>query len=349
MSGGDPRMAVVIITHNRREELLRTLGHLTRQPERPRALVVDNGCTDGTAQAVAREYPQVDVLRAGANLGAAGRTLGVRSVDLPYVAFWDDDTWWEAGALARAADCFDAHPRLAVLTGRTLVGPANEEDAICAELRNSPLPVEPGMPGVPLLGFLAGASMVRRAAFLQAGGFDPRVNLGGEEEWLAAEFAARGWWLCYVPEVVIHHHPSERRNSRLRRSRELRNALWFAWLRRPLSSALRRTFWLTRSAPRDRVSLRAFATAIAGLPWVLRERRVLPREVERRFRILDAAQMAERSRNGRRVGGVSPLLERTIRPASAGRQPPAPANNKGPASGGRQPPVPAKHEVPVRR
>jgi hypothetical protein len=49
MSTGDPRLAVVMITHNRRAEVLRSLAHLSELPERPRIVVVDNGSTDGTA------------------------------------------------------------------------------------------------------------------------------------------------------------------------------------------------------------------------------------------------------------------------------------------------------------
>src|SRR5262245_15594133 len=106
MDGVDPRVSVVIITHNRKEEVLTTLGHLSRLPERPPILLVDNGSSDGTAAAVAAHFPGVQVVPAGGNLGAAGRNLGVRRAPTPYVAFCDDDTWWEPGALARAADLF---------------------------------------------------------------------------------------------------------------------------------------------------------------------------------------------------------------------------------------------------
>jgi GT2 family glycosyltransferase len=285
--GPDPRVAVVMITHNRRAEVLCSLGHLTRLPEAPPILVVDNGSTDGAAAAVAERFPQVEVLNAGSNLGAAGRTLGVRHVSAPYVALCDDDTWWEPGGLRRAADLFDAHPRLAILTARVLVGPENREDPICRELECSPLPRAPGMPGPALLGFLAGASVVRRGAFLEAGGFEPRMFLGGEEELLAADLVAAGWWLCYCPELIVHHHPSHVRDGHARRWHLLRNALWFAWMRRPLSSALRRTLRAARAAPWDRASLRGFTSALAGLPWVLSQRRVVPPTVERGLRLLD--------------------------------------------------------------
>jgi GT2 family glycosyltransferase len=279
-----------MITHNRREEVLTSLGHLTRLPEHPSLFVVDNGSSDGTAEAVLRRFPQIKVLAAGGNLGAAARNLGVRAVEAPYIALCDDDTWWAPGSLAHAAALFEAHPRLAVATARILVGSQEVEDPICAELERSPLPAEEGMPGAPLLGFMAGASMVRRSAFLAAGGFEPRFFIGGEEELLAADLVAAGWWLCYVPRLVVHHHPSTRRDASGRRWRLLRNALWSAWLRRPLSGVLRKTGRLVGSAPRTRETCRGLAAAVAGLPWVLRQRRVVPPEIERRLRLLEGSE-----------------------------------------------------------
>jgi GT2 family glycosyltransferase len=289
MTGADPRTAVVMITHNRRDEVLASLEHLTHLPEEPAILVVDNASTDGTAESVARRFPQVNILPAGGNLGAAARNLGVREAKSPYIALCDDDTWWEPGSLTHAADLFDRQPRLAVATARILVGPQEEEDPICTELANSPLPVEEGMPGPPLLGFMAGASVVRRSAFLAAGGFEPRFFLGGEEELLAADLVAAGWWLCYVPRLIVHHYPSTRRDGFSRRWHILRNALWSTWLRRPLSGVLRKTGHLVRSAPRTRETYRGLAAAVTGLPWVLRQRRVVPPSVERMFRLLESS------------------------------------------------------------
>src|SRR5690349_17400025 len=131
MSAADPRVAVVMITYNRRAEVLHSLGELALLPERPEIVVVDNGSIDGTAAAVARHFPHVRLVKAGANLGAAGRTLGVQHVEAPYVAFCDDDTWWEPGTLRHAADLFDARSRLALLTARVLVGREEREDPTC--------------------------------------------------------------------------------------------------------------------------------------------------------------------------------------------------------------------------
>ena len=54
-------------------------------------------------------------------------------------------------------------------------------------LRVVPNGVEPDLPGRSVLGFLACGAVVRRSAFVQAGGFDPVVHFGGEEERLALD------------------------------------------------------------------------------------------------------------------------------------------------------------------
>jgi GT2 family glycosyltransferase len=292
----EDRVTVVIITHNRRAELLRTLAHMTTLPDRAPVVVVDNASTDGTGDAVAERFGQVTLVRSTRNLGALARNVAVRDVTTPYVAFCDDDTWWEHGALCRAADLLDAHPGLASVTARILVTPDLVEDPITPELRDSPVPGPAWLPGPALLGVLAGASMFRVTAFREVGGFSARLWLGGEEELLALDLAARGWWMCWAEDVVIQHAPSKARDPRRRRQLGIRNTLWTAWLRRPWGSALRRTGTLLRSIPRDWASVTAVAEALGGLVWVLRERRVVPPEVERGLRLLEGPQRQSRAR-----------------------------------------------------
>jgi GT2 family glycosyltransferase len=282
-----PRVSVVMATRNRVGEAIASLRRLSELPERPPLVVVDNGSSDGTADAIRSELPGVRVIALGENRGSAARNLGVEACTTPYVAFADDDSWWAPGSLAAAERAFDAHPRLAAVSARVLVGPEEREDPVCAELDRSPLPVEPGSPGPAILGFLACALVVRRAAYLEVGGFDRRMMIGGEEQLLAADLASRGWALCYVRDLVVHHHPSASRSPQERRRNATRNALWFAWLRRPARTALARTAGLLRTAVRDRAAARGVVEAARAAPWVLQQRRVVPPAVERSLRMLD--------------------------------------------------------------
>jgi GT2 family glycosyltransferase len=294
--GTGERVTVVMITHNRRDEALSTLEHMTTLPDAAPIIVVDNASADGTAEAIAERYPAVELLAAAENLGAIGRNHAVACVRTPYVAFCDDDTRWQPGALTRAADLLDAYPLLGSVTGRCLVAPALTEDPITPELRESPVPGPDWLPGPALLGIMAGLTTVRVSAFHEVCGFCPRMWLGGEEELFALDLAANGWWMCWAEDVVIHHAPSRFRDARRRRQLGIRNTLWTLWLRRPVRSALRRTTMILRSAPKDAATVFAVLEALRAAPWVLRERRVVPSRVEHGLRLLEESQRTSAAR-----------------------------------------------------
>ncbi|GAA4931908.1 glycosyltransferase [Streptomyces coeruleoprunus] len=281
-----PRTTVVVITRDRRDQLLHTLDRLSRLPERPPLIVVDNASTDGTAEAVARHHPDARLLKPGRNLGAVGRTLGVREARTPYVAFSDDDSWWEPGALATAERVLDAHPRVGLLAATIHVANQNAPDPLNAELAASPLGHAADLPGPQVLGFLACAAVARREAFLAAGGYHPVVFFGGEEQLLAYDLTACGWAVCHCPEVRAVHRPvGGVRDGR--RAVMRRNAALTAWLRRPVRVALRQTGALVVAAPRDAEAREALRGLVARLPAALRARAPLPPDVEAAARRVD--------------------------------------------------------------
>ncbi|MEU4341869.1 glycosyltransferase [Nocardia sp. NPDC023852] len=284
------RITVVIITRDRREQLLETLAHMTTLADAAPIILVDNGSSDGTAEAVTAAFPTVRLIRSPDNLGAVARNIAVEQAVTPYVAFCDDDTRWQPGALTRAADLLDQYPALGSVTGRCLVAPDLHEDPITPELRDSPVPGPDWLPGPALLGVMAGLSAFRLSAFRQVGGFSRRLWFGGEEELLALDLAAHGWWMCWVEDMLIHHEPSHTRDATRRRGLGIRNTLWTLWLRRPARSAARRTAVVLRSAPADLTTAAAVLETLRGLPWVLRERKVLPPPVEAGLVLLEESQ-----------------------------------------------------------
>jgi GT2 family glycosyltransferase len=283
-------LSVVVATYNRRDELMQTLSRLTAMPERPAIVVVDNASRDGTADAVSAAHPEVRVIRARENLGCAGRNLGAEAVSTEYVAFCDDDMWWTDGSLARVVGLFDTRPALAVATARILVGDEGREDPVSRTMATSPMAELPEAPGARLvLGFIAGASVVRRAPFLAVGGFERRLLIDAEEELVGIDLMVAGWEMAYVPCAVVHHHPSNQREPDARRRRRLRNELWCAWLRSPPRDAVRvsaAVVWSARARPR---TLFGAVDALAGAGWVRRERRPMPREHSARLRSVRAA------------------------------------------------------------
>ena len=221
------RISVVVLTHNRAASVRETLCRLRALPECPRIVVADNASTDDTVPMIGHAFPGVCLVQCGSNSGAAGRNQAVACVDTEYVAFCDDDTWWEPGSLAHAVHVFDESPRVAVLNARIAVGVSGDTDPVCDVMRHSPLD-SAGLPGPELVGYMAGASVFRTAVFREAGGYAPRLFLGGEEELLALDVLARGHAIVYCDSLTVAHHPSTARDSALRRRLLARNAAWIA-------------------------------------------------------------------------------------------------------------------------
>jgi GT2 family glycosyltransferase len=149
--------------------------------------------------------------------------------------------------------------------------------------------------GMRLVGFLAGACVARRSAFIAGGGYDGRLFLGAEESLLALELLARGCEIAYFADVVAHHAPSASRDARRRRALLLRNEIQVAWLRRPLPRALA----ITRARLAEARRQGALGTVAGGclrmLPRIARERRVVPPLVEQALRRVEAQQGHARS------------------------------------------------------
>lgn len=274
----DARVSVVVLTHNRVFELERTIYHLRRLPERPRIIVVDNGSDDAAMVRRIARFGEVTLVRSDVNLGAAGRNLGVALVDTPYVAFCDDDTWWDPGSLSMTADLLDAHPSVALINARVLVGVHQKEDEACVRMGENRLGVT-GWPGVPLISFMAGAAIMRTDTYRAVGGYASQFFLGAEEALMGLDLASKGWHMLYVRDAIVHHHPSPSRDPAARKITLARNRLWLALLRLPMPDCCREIRTILRESTRQGVLLRVLSRAAMGLIWVMRNRNVVPTAV----------------------------------------------------------------------
>lgn len=129
------RLSIVIVTHNRRETLLATLGRLRDNPSLPHdameVLVVDNGSTDGAPDAVeafaagraGEPAPRfaVRVIRRPRNEGVAARNHAFAVASGKYVALIDDDSYPLEDALGRAMARMDEAADVGAVGGRVLL------------------------------------------------------------------------------------------------------------------------------------------------------------------------------------------------------------------------------------
>lgn len=277
------RLTVVLLTHDCARWIERTARKLL-ELDVP-VIAVDNASSDSTVACLRRLG--IPVVALATNVGAAARNLGAERATTPYVAFCDDDGWYESPGLAHAIELFDRHTSLAVVNARILVGAEERLDPISHEMQHSPLTDEgEHIPGKVLVGFMAGAVVVRRAAFLEVGGYDRRFFMGGEEETVAVPLLRRGWRMRYVPSVVVHHYPSGANAPKLRHF-GVRNTLVNAWLHRPVRSAISWTAFIVRTTPSRTALALGLLLFVRDTPWIARERAVISEELEQVLHLLE--------------------------------------------------------------
>jgi len=269
---------VVVATRNRAGLVVDTVGRLLADADDWPVIVVDDASDDDTSQRLDCCFGgSITIIRLERNARAAARNEGVRAATTELVAFADDDSWWAPGSLCRAADVFAADERVGLVAATVIMEPKHVPAPIVEAYRESALPATAHGPSV--LGFLACGAIVRRAAYLDVGGFHPLLGIGGEEALLAMDLRAAGWTLVHVPDVLAHHQ-SANTGREGRAATVIYNELVVQWLRRPVRTAVASTLRTVRAAVDDTESRRALRRLLAQAPLLLHDRRPLPDDVE---------------------------------------------------------------------
>lgn len=255
MSAPRPTVSIAILNYQRREALRHALDAARRQRYPAELLAVDNGSTDGSAEMVRDEFPDVHLVRLPANIGAAARNAGVEAAKGEVVFTLDNDVRFTTpDGVERALEAFARHPRAAVVNF-AILGP---DGHLSRRDWCHPRDVDTWGGHEFLSDYvLEGASACRREAFLAVGGYWPPFFIGHEGWDLALRLLDAHWDLVYTPDVRVCHlvDPSVRPSGRIYYT-FTRNAVWVALRNYPAGPAL-------ASMGRD-LALMGFAAARAG-------------------------------------------------------------------------------------
>jgi len=216
----DPLIYTIIISNNRRDDLLACLVSLRAAGcANQRVCVLDNGSTDGSVEAIRALFPEVEVIVLRRNLGYAGNN----NVGIVYALYqgadWifllNDDTILAPGCISTLLELGQNDP------GVGAVGPlvlhyddreviqsaggmmdgflrpthlAANQPALCA-------PTEPGE-----VDWISGcALLVRAAAVREAGLMDERYFLYWEETEWCLRIREAGWRIVMEPRARLWH------------------------------------------------------------------------------------------------------------------------------------------------
>jgi len=219
-----------VIVSYRCEALLRDcLESLRSHPPSARMLVrvVDNASGDGTAEMVAREYPEVELMVNSSNKGfSAANNTAIRAGAAPFVLALNPDTQVTAGALDTMLEVMEENPEAGV-AGPELALPDGGLDH--AARRSFPTPLSalghftglgrrankpgsrlaayraPGIERGPLDAVNGAFMLMRRAALEEVGLFDEGYWMYMEDLDLSYRLREAGWLTWFEPSVTVTH------------------------------------------------------------------------------------------------------------------------------------------------
>lgn len=107
-----PSVSVIIPTFNRSRKLVRALRSVMKQRFRDyEVIVVDDGSSDDTYQALTSYMPMIRYVRQQVNRGvSAARNSGIRRASAPWIAFLDSDDYWLEDKLAVQMEYLERNP-----------------------------------------------------------------------------------------------------------------------------------------------------------------------------------------------------------------------------------------------
>ena len=188
-----PFLSFLISTYNRREVLLNTLEKLREVDRDSRLiteiLVVDNASTDGTADAVASQFPEVRLFREKKNRGVSPKNVGLAEATGRFVIFLDDDSYPDANSV---------RTMIRIFSGRSEVGLAIVFDVVLPDGSHECKRLYPKV-------FIGCGTGFRRDALADAGGLPENYFMQAEEYALSMRLLRRGWDVRRYDDLHVTH------------------------------------------------------------------------------------------------------------------------------------------------
>ena len=223
-SDNSKTVAIVVLNYNGKDLVLECLRCLmTTDYEVAKIVVVDNGSSDGSVEAIKRFFPSVRVIGNRHNAGVAGgRNLGLNWVKAniapTYVIFLDNDTQVEPASVGSMIDVADRHPGIGMVApkafrqrgDRRLLSAGGMHfnpytgglrDVATGECDRGQYDQIRDIQACPGFAFL-----VRTTVFDKIGGFDDNFNpYGWEDVDLSLRASQAGYRIVYAPHSVVYH------------------------------------------------------------------------------------------------------------------------------------------------
>lgn len=217
-----PDVSVVVVNWNRRELLMACLGSLLLQEGTSfEIIVVDNGSTDGSVDAVEELAANVKIpiklIRNSVNYGfCRANNQGIHAARGEYIALLNNDAEAQHGWLAALMRAIGNRQRVGMVAAKILV---YEDSARIDKVGHLIWPdgqnrgrgtgeIDTGQYDSEenVLWPDGCAALYRKSMLDQIGGFDEELFAYGDDAELGLRARIAGWECVYTPEAVVRHH-----------------------------------------------------------------------------------------------------------------------------------------------
>lgn len=220
-----PSVTIVVVNYNGREPLercLRSIALLNYPRKSFRAVVVDNGSTDGSTTLVTSDFPWVELIQLPENLGfAAANNRAMTGADSEYVALLNNDARVDPSWLAELVAA-SLEPAVGACTSKILLDQAQwplVQNAGTRLLRNGSCADRGSLGGdrgyerdrgqydglEEVFSFCGAAALLKREMLRDVGLFDDTFFMYYEDVDLSWRARTKGWQVIYVPTAVAYH------------------------------------------------------------------------------------------------------------------------------------------------
>ncbi|HEX2866163.1 MAG TPA: glycosyltransferase [Ignavibacteriales bacterium] len=248
-----PLVSIIIPTFNKLYLTHRAVLSVQLNTRMPyEIIIVDNCSTDGTreyAQNLSLEFPNVKFVLNNKNEGfAKANNIGVSKAEGRYILCLNNDTEPQAGWMEALLSIAENDESVAAVGSKLLFphGTIQHAGVIVAEKLNTDIEDEKFMPthihygskaDLPEANFArtyqvltAASLLIRKDAFIQAGGYDEQYWNGYEDVDLCLKLTSKGWKLVYQPESIVIHYESQSGPERFSKNNENIRLLRLKWM-----------------------------------------------------------------------------------------------------------------------